>query len=96
MQMEGSSIDRLIKKGQKYSKQKNSGARVRQHTQGRDKDMQRSAQCFKCGGPFHARAECPANDAKCRGCGKKGHYQRVCRNKAVVACNLHLHKSCLI
>ncbi|CAG5937763.1 unnamed protein product [Menidia menidia] len=48
--------------------------------------MQHSTQCFKCGGPSHARAECPANDTKCRGCGKKGHYQRVCRNKAVVAC----------
>ncbi|CAJ1061415.1 uncharacterized protein K02A2.6-like [Xyrichtys novacula] len=86
LQMEDSSIDRLIKKGQTYTNLKSSGARPRQHMQGRDKGMQQSAQCYKCGGPSHPRAECPANDAQCRGCGKKGHYQRVCRSKAVVAC----------
>ncbi|XP_030204757.1 uncharacterized protein K02A2.6-like [Gadus morhua] len=86
MQMEGSSIDRLIKKGQQYTNWKSSGAHSRQHTQGRDKGMQHSAQCYKCGGPSHEfPAKCPANDATCRGCGKKGHYQRVCRSKSVVA-----------
>lgn len=90
MQMEGSSIDRLINKGQKYTYPKSSGgARSRQHTPGRDNGMQQQqhgAQCYKCGGPSHPRAECPANDAKCRGCGKIGHYQRVCKSKTVVGC----------
>uniref|UniRef100_A0A8C5AJ92 CCHC-type domain-containing protein n=1 Tax=Gadus morhua TaxID=8049 RepID=A0A8C5AJ92_GADMO len=84
MQMEGSSIDRLIKKGQQYTNWKSSGAHSRKHTQGRDKGMQHSAQCYKCGGPSHEwPAKCPANDATCRGCGKKGHYQRVCKSKAM-------------
>lgn len=90
MQMEGSSIDRLINKGHKYTYPKSSGgARSRQHTPGRDNGMQQQqhgAQCYKCGGPSHPRAECPANDAKCRGCGKIGHYQRVCKSKTVVGC----------
>lgn len=87
MQMEASSVDRLIKKRQKnekprYTNQRNSGARPCQHAQNKDKD---SSQCYKCGGPSHPKNECPA-DAKCHGCGKKGHYQRVCRNKTVVEC----------
>uniref|UniRef100_A0A1A7XJR7 ribonuclease H n=2 Tax=Iconisemion striatum TaxID=60296 RepID=A0A1A7XJR7_9TELE len=43
-------------------------------------------QCYKCGGPFRQKHQCPANDAKCRSCGKKGHYQRVCRQTKTVQC----------
>jgi hypothetical protein len=37
--------------------------------------------CFRCGNPDHdARSNsCPARDATCRKCEKKGHYARVCR-----------------
>ncbi|CAM1302698.1 Uncharacterised protein r2_g1270 [Pycnogonum litorale] len=37
--------------------------------------------CPWCGGKRHTRTECPAKDADCRSCQKKGHYQAVCRNK---------------
>ena len=40
--------------------------------------------CFFCGYARHHRSKCPALNAICKGCGKKGHFQKVCqsRNKA--------------
>ena len=35
--------------------------------------------CGYCGGHAHRRDECPAKDAHCRKCTKKGHYAKVCR-----------------
>lgn len=29
--------------------------------------------------PSHGKMECPAKDAACHNCGKKGHYGKVCR-----------------
>ncbi|GFS72378.1 retrovirus-related Pol polyprotein from transposon opus [Trichonephila clavipes] len=40
----------------------------------------RSQKCFFCGNDLHSRTLCPARDATCRNCGKKGHYQRVCKS----------------
>ena len=35
--------------------------------------------CYRCGKGRHQKAQdCKAVDAKCRGCGKKGHYEKVC------------------
>ena len=35
--------------------------------------------CYKCGKGRHQKAQdCKAVDATCRGCGKKGHYEKVC------------------
>ena len=42
--------------------------------------------CPWCGkSPKHDRQLCPAREAKCRKCKKKGHYQTVCRSIAQVA-----------
>ncbi|GFY23919.1 putative retrovirus-related pol polyprotein from transposon opus [Trichonephila clavipes] len=41
----------------------------------------RSQKCFFCGNDFHSRTLCPARDVTCRKCGKKGHYQRVCKSR---------------
>ncbi|GFV88288.1 putative retrovirus-related pol polyprotein from transposon opus [Trichonephila clavipes] len=41
----------------------------------------RSQKCFFCGNDLHSRTLCPARDATCRNCGKKGHYQRVCKSR---------------
>ena len=37
--------------------------------------------CTRCGkSPNHDREHCPAKDATCRKCAKKGHYQAMCRS----------------
>ena len=46
--------------------------------------MQRqdSPMCTRCGkSPLHTKDRCPAKDAVCRRCSKKGHYQKFCRSK---------------
>ncbi|GFY06678.1 putative retrovirus-related pol polyprotein from transposon opus [Trichonephila clavipes] len=41
----------------------------------------RSQKCFFCGNDLHSRTLCPARDVTCRNCGKRGHYQRVCKSR---------------
>ena len=36
------------------------------------------SKCFFCGFGRHHRSKCPAKEAICKGCGKKGHFQKVC------------------
>ncbi len=41
--------------------------------------------CYHCGrSPLHDRQYCPAKDATCRKCGKRGHYDAVCKSPAKV------------
>lgn len=39
--------------------------------------------CFFCGKNRHPRSKCPARDAMCLNCRKKGHFAKVCRGKTV-------------
>ena len=43
------------------------------------------AKCFFCGLLRHPRPKCPARDAICHKCQKKGHFSKVCRNSSVGA-----------
>ena len=44
-----------------------------------------SSRCTRCGKiPAHERRHCPARDAICRKCKKRGHYQVMCRSTAKV------------
>ena len=44
-----------------------------------------STACSRCGkNPAHDRQHCPAKDATCRKCNKRGHFQAVCRSAAKV------------
>ncbi|XP_015767631.1 PREDICTED: uncharacterized protein LOC107346353 [Acropora digitifera] len=38
--------------------------------------------CFFCGNCKHPRSKCPAKDAICNKCQKRGHFAKVCRGKA--------------
>ncbi|KAK7878780.1 hypothetical protein WMY93_030940 [Mugilogobius chulae] len=41
--------------------------------------------CSKCGkAPAHPAVQCPAKNAECHNCGKRGHYGRVCRSNTAV------------
>ena len=43
--------------------------------------------CYRCGKGRHQKAQdCKAVDTTCRGCGKKGHYEKVCLK---VKCSAH-------
>jgi len=44
---------------------------------------QPSATCFRCGQASHSRMQCPARDQVCHRCKKKGHFQKLCKSKAV-------------
>lgn len=49
------------------------------------KNYSPSTTCSRCGStPGHDRRQCPAKDAVCHRCGKRGHFQRVCRSQAKV------------
>ncbi|KAI0986225.1 hypothetical protein GJ496_011889 [Pomphorhynchus laevis] len=37
--------------------------------------------CFFCGRGWHVRSACPARNSTCNGCGKVGHFSKVCRSK---------------
>ena len=37
--------------------------------------------CNYCGGRRHVRSLCPAKDAECHNCSKKGHFAKVCRSE---------------
>ncbi|XP_069977729.1 uncharacterized protein [Penaeus vannamei] len=41
------------------------------------------AKCFFCGLLRHPRSKCPARDAVCHKCQKKGHFSKVCRSSSV-------------
>ena len=38
--------------------------------------------CWFCDGSFHSRNQCPAQDAECNYCGKRGHFAKVCLSAA--------------
>ena len=41
--------------------------------------------CTRCGkSPPHGKPQCPAREATCHACHKKGHYKRCCRTKATI------------
>ena len=40
-----------------------------------------SKKCYFCGYNRHPRPKCPALNAICKGCGKKGHFLRVCQSR---------------
>ena len=45
------------------------------------KQSPKPSRCTRCGRtPTHSRQGCPARDEKCHKCGKKGHFQAMCRS----------------
>ena len=81
VQMDAATVDRVFegrkqREKPKFNKYRSDGAKSHFSSQSRHPH---NSQCYKCGGPPHPRHECPANDAKCHSCGKKGPFQRVCR-----------------
>ena len=62
--------------GSKKKTTQHSGGKAHKPTFNRSKTV-----CSWCGKEAHPREECPAKDAICRHCFKKGHFQKVCIKK---------------
>ena len=49
------------------------------------RQQQKPKKCTRCGkSPAHGRQQCPAREEVCHKCGKKGHFQTVCRTHGAV------------
>ena len=66
-------------------RQRHSQNTQRRHTRDKPKTQNGDKpRCTRCGAvPSHSRSKCPARDAKCQGCGIKGHWVRFCLSKKV-------------
>lgn len=50
-----------------------------------------SSTCYFCGNNRHPRSKCPAKEAICAKCQKRGHYAKVCQSKATSKVSASLH-----
>lgn len=50
-----------------------------------------SLSCYFCGNNRHPRSKCPAKDATCAKCQKRGHYAKVCQSKAASKVSAAMH-----
>ena len=48
------------------------------------KEFSKSKKCYFCVRDFHKRQFCPARNATCNNCTKKGHFQAVCKSLKTV------------
>ena len=67
------------------------GKKGRQHNRGANETESKSSPaCTRCGKhAAHDRQHCPAKDVTCWKCGKRGHYQAVCRSARVSQVDTH-------
>ena len=74
------------KPNQHQSRERGANRQRQRQSRGTPSHSQPHADTFsRCGLSSHNdRAQCPARDAVCRKCRKRGHYQRVCRSQASV------------
>ena len=91
--MEGT-IDAVHKTKQSHIRQNAASRREsRDHGQGTPQHKRKSSAtpstnkklCRRCGkAPNHPRQQCPAREATCHNCSKKGHFKSVCRSRNAV------------
>ena len=75
---EPSSADAVQRGGRRYYKRQRQ-SRVRNAP----RKIPSVKKCMQCGKESHPREQCPAKDAECHRCKRKGHYEAVCRSKTV-------------
>ena len=56
---------------------------TRGHTQFKQRYSHPGGKCGRCGGEQHPRDKCPARDAQCHNCQRRGHFSTQCRRKTV-------------
>ena len=43
----------------------------------------RAKECYYCGGSYPHRGRCPATDSTCKKCGRRGHFDKMCKSSNV-------------
>lgn len=56
----------------------------RSRSKSQSRMSEQSGSCGRCCFKDHVGPNCPAKNQSCRSCGKDGHFQRMCKSKAVV------------
>ncbi len=90
--LEGREIGRVsnYRRDKQQTQQREASSRGRSRSTDRDN----SEKCRNCGRGVHkSRDDCPARDAECHGCKRKGHYTRVCRSKGQTSGNSSVSNS---
>ena len=86
--MQAGSTEQLVQKISHQHRKGNGGHKHQQHRQSGDRRETggtSTQKCTRCGkSPGHAKANCPAKDAECRKCRKKGHWAAQCRTRREV------------
>ena len=70
-----------VRGGKRFSK-------IKEPRSGREKAKSRNTECSRCG-KGHQKHRCPAKEATCHRCNKKGHYSSCCYSKVVGEVNTH-------
>ena len=66
-----------------YSDKRVESSRQRETSSGTAREKQRDKQCSRCGKGQHPRDKCPAREATCHNCQRKGHNSSQCHSKSV-------------
>ena len=74
-------IDRVVKT-QNAPERKQT---VTRHSSVTQRDNKPQKHCSRCLGEPHSQKQCPARDAVCHNCKKKGHWSKACRNTCQVS-----------
>ena len=61
-----------------HNHQEDASVKKKNHEETSGKKTVSGKSCYWCGGNLHSKNECPAKDAKCSSCNKKGHFAKVC------------------
>ena len=77
---EKGSVDRVRKSYRKGNRSNKGQGQSTFDNKSEQKGFSKSKKCYFCGRDFHKRQFCPARNATCNNCTKKGHFQAVCKS----------------
>lgn len=77
-----SPVDAVPVRRYQQREQRNKTTKTYQHARSDRPGQSTSDKCPRCGKGSHPRQQCPARDAICHSCKKKGHYSACCLSKS--------------
>ena len=76
-------VNQVQKPNHKFNQDRRDRRKTSQSTH-EGKPKHPSKKCYFCGRDYHKRQSCPAANSTCNNCGKKGHFQAVCKSSRAV------------